>query len=820
MQNGLDQNQVLILRRQYGRNVLPKKENNSAFFIFLQQFKSPLIYILLIAVIISLFTSEITDVYLIGFVILLNVAMGFYQEYSAQKTLKALQNIIKNVAIVIRNGDKREVNVEDLVPRDLVVLGSGDKIPADGKLIEGVNFLVNEAILTGEEEAVSKTIDSKTNNLFMGTTVLAGSGIMEVEKIGPSTQIGKIGKSLEEVKNENTPLQNKLNNFAKVLALIILAVAAIIFVVGVIFQGRGFLEMLRLSIVLAVAAIPEGLSIAVTIIMALGMRRILKKHGLVKRLISIETLGSTMVICTDKTGTLTEGKMQVVKADFKNEDEALKALVLDNDERTNLEIALLNYVKQKGLNQHNIHDTNKRIYQEPFNSAAKYSMSVNEKNNSKTAYLLGAPDIMINFCKLNQNEKKVILEQIADWSQEGLRMLGVALKKNNSLDKLKEKSDFTYLGLLAIRDPLRPHVQDSIAEAKEAGVITKIVTGDYLGTAINVAKQIGLRTGPENVIDGERLRQIPEHELEKRLKDIDVFARVTPEEKLKIIHALQKQDQVVAMTGDGVNDAPALKKAEIGVVVGEKASEVAKEVGDLILLDGNFKTIVSAIEEGRLVFSNIKKVIAYVLSNSFAEIILIFGAMIVGLPAPLAVVQILWVHLICDGPPDVMLSFEPEEKYLMREKPQTLIKEEILDSTVKILVFLISFITGLSALVFFWYTNKTTGNFSLSQTVAFATIGMVSLVYIFSFKSFRKSLFTTEHFFANKYLILSVIYGWVLLLSAIYVPALNKLLNTTPLGIRHWLMILPVGIILTILVEIAKIYTNKKRTVSQSGPNQ
>lgn len=810
MQQGLNDHEVLASREKYGKNILPQKQRITAFGIFLNQFKSPLIYILVIAALISFLTSEITDVYLIGFVVLLNVAMGFYQEFSAQKTLQALKNLLKSTAIVIRNSSKKEIDIEEIVPKDLIVLGSGDKIPADGKLIDGVNFLVNEAILTGEEEAVSKKTQGKTSALFMGTTVLAGSGIMQVEKIGLATQMGKIGKSLEEVHDENTPLQNKLNKFAKTLAIIILVIAAIIFIVGVAFQGRGFLEMLRLSIVLAVAAIPEGLSIAVTIIMALGMRRILKKRGLVKRLISIETLGSTMVICTDKTGTLTEGKMQVVKTDFLDKEKAIKTIVLDNDERTNLEIALLNYAKKEGFFHHDIWEKNKRIYQEPFSSANKYSISVNENNKKKTAYLMGAPEIMINFCSISADQKKKVLSQIASLSEEGLRMLGVAIKESNSLDKLKEKTNFTYLGIVAIRDPIRPHVKDSIAKAREAGVITKIVTGDYLGTAINVAAQIGLRTAPENVIDGEELRRISERELERRLKDIDVFARVTPEEKLKIIHVLQQQKQVVAMTGDGVNDAPALKKAEIGVVVGEKASEVAKEVGDLILLDGNFSTIVAAIEEGRLVFANIKKVIAYVLSNSFAEIILIFGAMIFGLPAPLAVVQILWVHLICDGPPDVMLSFEPEEKYLMKEKPQTLIKEQILDPTVKILILFISTITGLSALAFFWYVNRTTGNFSLAQTMAFATVGMVSLVYIFSFKSFKRSLLKTENFFANKYLIYSVIYGWVLLLAAIYIPALNDWLGTTPLNFYHWLVILPIGIILTILVEFTKIYTNRK----------
>ncbi len=805
---GLKQEAVDKLALRYGKNVLPQKESDSGFLIFLRQFKSPLIYILLIAAIISIYAKEFFDVYLILAVVAVDVSMGFYQEFRAHKTFVALKNILQPTIIAIRNNQKTLINVQDLVPEDIVVLGSGDKIPADGELISGVNFLVNEAILTGEQEAVEKDKE-KNKELFMGTVVLSGSGIMKVQKIGASTAIGKIGKSLSSIKQQETPIQKKLSNFAKNLILIIIGIALIIFIVGYFLQGRDPWEMLRTSIVLAVAATPEGLPIAVTMVMALGMSRILRKKGLVKRLISIETLGATTIICTDKTGTLTEGKMQVVKTDFVKEKYALMATVLDNDQRTNLEIALLNYAKKQNLPTKNLLDSFERIYQEPFNSVTKYSLSVNQVDNKNMAFMMGAPDIIINFCKLSPGQKQKILQQVAFWADEGLRVLGVAINKEIK-DDFKNKKNYEFLGLIGIQDPLRSSVKNAIAEAQHAGVKTKIVTGDYLGTAISVAKELNLRVDAKNVMEGYALEKISNQDLAKIINDIDVFARVTPQQKLKIVEVLQAQNEIVAMTGDGVNDSPALKKADIGVVVGSDASEVAKETGDLILLDGNFKTILNAIEEGRLVFANLKKVIGYILSNSFAEIILIFSAMILDLPSPLTVVQILWTYLICDGPPDVLLSFEPKESYLMKTSPKVFQKEQFLDSYAKTLIVIISSIAGLSALVFFYYYYKTTNDINLARTVAFATIGAISLIYIFSFKSLKKSLFKTENFFANKYLIYGVIYGWVLLLSAIYLPILNKLLNTVPLKITYWIPVLSVGILVITIVELTKLFRNHK----------
>lgn len=808
---GLSAKEVVNLQEKFGENILPQKEKVSSFSIFIDQFKSPLIYILLFAALVSLYFREYFDVILIMIVILLDVLMGFYQEHKAQKTLEALRNILQPTAFVLRDGQRQEINISEIVPGDLVYLGSGDKISADGELIEGTNILINEAILTGEEEAREKKANSKDNLLYMGTIVLAGSGAMRIKSIGLQTEIGKIGKSLEVIEEEETPLQKKLNHFAKNLALFIAILCLVIFMVGFLFQDRNIWEMLRTAIVLAVAAIPGGLPIAVTVVMAIGMHRILQKKGLVKRLISIETLGSTMVICTDKTGTLTEGKMEVEKTDFIDEKNALLAITLDNDQRTNMEICLLNYAKTKKIDPVKITEKFPRIVQEPFSSETKVSYSINDITGQKTAFMLGAPEIVIKYCQLSKKSQEEIIKKVYNWANNGLRIIAIAYKYTGGLDELKKKQKYHWLGLIGIRDPLRKGVREVIENAKKAGIQTKIVTGDYLGTALKVASEIGLRTGKENILEGSELEKMSDLKLEKIIDDIDVFARITPDQKLKIIKVLQDKNETVAMTGDGVNDAPALKKADIGVVVGQDASEVAKETGDLILLDGNFSTIIAAVEEGRLVFSNIKKVVAYMLSNSFAAIVLIFGAMIFDLPAPLTIVQILWINLICDGPPDLVLSFEPKEKHLMLEKPEKLRKEEFLGKMSKTLIAVISSIAGLSALGFFWFFLDRTGDVALARTIAFVAIGIISLVYIFSFKSFEKSLFKTENFWQNKYLIWGVIYGWVLLLVAVYLPFFNKFIGTVPLSWTYWVLILGWGVFITILVELIKLFYHSRK---------
>lgn len=802
---GLSESQAIELRNEFGENSLPQRENASWILIFLSQFKSPLVYTLIVVSAISFFLKDYLNVVLILVVVLVNSLMGFFQEYRAQKTLLALRKILKPKIIVIRDGKRREIEISQLVPGDLAVLYSGDKVPADGKMIEGTNLLISEAILTGEEEAIQKSLEKGKSFLFMGTTVISGRGTMEVSKIGKETEMGRIGQSLSEIKEGKTPLQIRLEKFSKNLAVFILVICLGIFIVGIL-NKQDPLDMLIVSTILVVAAIPEGLPIAISVILTIGMRRILKRNGLVKKLLSVETLGATSVICTDKTGTLTRGIMQVVKVDFTDWKLALTALTLASNQKTNMEIAIWEYIKNaKEFDPEILFNSSKRIYEESFDSEKKYAMVINDFENKEVGFIVGAPEIILSFCNIEDADRKETLEKIEKWAEEGLRILGVASKQRGNL---KEKKNYTWLGIVGIEDPIREEVKEAIETARESGIDVKIVTGDYKKTAEKVAFNLGFKFGPENVIEGNELELISEDELKGKIKRLIIFARVTPHQKLKIVKALQENGEIVAMVGDGVNDSPALKKADIGVVVGE-ASEVAKESADLILLDSNFKTIVAACEEGRVIFSNIKKVVGYVLSNSFVEIVLIFGAILLKFPPPLLILQILWIHIICDGPPDIVLGFEPKESSVMNMRPKDIHKEDILSKSMKFLVVTVSLITGLMALTYFWYFYFIQGDLILARTIAFVSVAIIDLIYIFSFKNLKKSVIHSENFFGNKYLFGGVAYGIVLVIAAIYVPFLNRILETVPLNIYQWLLALSVGIAATFWVEIVKYISNK-----------
>jgi Ca2+-transporting ATPase len=810
---GLSENEVIELRKKFGENKLSERKGYSFVSVLFSQFKSPLIYILFFAMFISLIFKEYTDILLIGLVVVINVIMGFYQEYKAQRTLTLLKNVLKPMTLVIRGGKKKEVGNKELVPGDLVVLTAGDRVPADGKVVESLNLMVQESVLTGEESAVGKSsqeissegILDKSNLLFMGTTVIGGRAMLMVTQIGDETEIGKIGKSLINIEKEKTPLQIKLEKFSQKLAIAVAVVCVFIFIAGIL-HHENIWQMFKLAVVLSVAAIPEGLPMAVTIILSLGMKRILKRKGLVKRLISVETLGSTSVICTDKTGTITEGKMQVARIDSNNPEKMSLAAILNNNQKSNIEICLWNYIReQKLIDPKKISELYPRIYEEMFDSEKKYSFSMHEISGNKTAFFLGAPEIVLNFCNAKQAEKNKILLQAEEWASEGLKILGAAFKEGK---ELKEKTDYCWLGLIGIQDPIRPEVKESVAICQKAGIKIKIITGDHLKTAESVALNIGLKVNPENILSGHELEAISDDDLRKRINEISLFVRVSPHQKLKIVKALQDNGEVVAMTGDGVNDVLALKKANIGIAV-ENATDIAKEVSDLILLDSNFKTIVAACEEGRLIFSNIKKVIGFVLSNSFAEIILISGAILLGFPAPLTVAQILWIHLVCDGPPDILLGFEPKDMELSEATPQQFQKASIFDGPIRFLILSVSLTTGLLALLFFWQTMDRTQNLNLAQTITFATIASASLIYIFTFKNLRKSLIKSENFFKNKLLFLGVIYGYALILVAVYLPQANKILGTVPLKPIYWLLVLAVGVLSIVWIEAAKLIRKK-----------
>ncbi len=789
--HGLSEAEVLARRREFGENLLPEKPGPSHLALFLNQFRSPLIYILLVVIAVSAGFGEWAEVGLISAVVLVNVLLGFYQENSAQKTLTALKKVVKPKAWVMRTGQRLEVETRELVPGDVVLLIAGDRIPADGELLEGPNFLVQEAILTGEEEAVAKTILAPANRLFLGTTVLAGRGTMVVVKTGLATEVGKIGASLSQIIKEKTVLERKLAKFSQTLAIFILLISLAVFVVGVGYH-QDWWPTLEMAVILAVAAIPEGLPIALTMILSLGMRRILQRNGLVKNLMAMETLSATSVICTDKTGTLTEGKMQVVRTGFVDQEKMLWALALTNNQRTNVEVCLWDFAtKQKTDGWQDDFDGAERVFEIPFDSERKYALTVQKLQGTETAFIVGAPEIVLDLCRQTEEEKKKRLGEVEDWAKEGLRVLGAASKVDGDL---RHVGDFGWLGLVGLADPLRPEAKGAIELCRAAGIKPIIVTGDFRHTAESFARQLGFALPAGSVLEGKELEVMGDQELGERIGSIELFTRVTPHQKLRIVTALQGAGEVVAMTGDGVNDALALKKADIGVVVGN-ASDVAKEVADLILLDSNFQTIVAAVEEGRLILSNLKRVIGYMLADSFAEVVVIAGAWLTRLPSPLSIAQILWVHLICDGPIDVLMGFEPKEKDLMRRSPQAIQAEHFFDGRAKGMVATISLLVGLFSLLYFHNFFSGTGSLALAQTLAFATIACGSLIFVFAFKS---------KIFSNKYLWWGLVYGWLLALVAIYAPVMNRLLGTQPLSLAQWFLVLAPGVLSALVVGVIR----------------
>jgi Ca2+-transporting ATPase len=809
LQTGLNSAQVLELRKQYGENRFPSEKARSVWNILFAQIKSPLIYIILVAAAISLIVKEYGDFAIIIAVVVIDIILGSVQEYQAQKTYTALKGLMKPTTTVIREGKRAEIELWELVPGDLVVLGAGEKIPGDGEMMDCAKFSVDEAILTGESESVSKTSQQGSNLVFMGTTVLTGRGTMAVTKTAAKTELGQIATSLGEPQEEETPLQVRLKNFSKVLTFIVIGFTLVIMTVGLI-MGRSFLDMLRTSIILAIAAVPEGLLIAVTVILVVGMRKILKRQGLVKKLLAVETLGSVSTICTDKTGTLTEGRMRVTLSELKDEEHALQTMTLCNNLEGPVDVALWEYVKiREKKDPQNIFDRSTRKSEEFFTSETKFMITQTVIDGHEHFFLKGAPEILLRMCNVLKVDEKAILAKIDEWAKSGLRLIGLAHRSGGNLE---DHEGYLWDGLVGMEDPLRLEVIESIKIAHEAGIEVKMITGDYRLTAERIAKTIGILHGHDNIMEGEEFATLDDIQLSERVKTTSVFSRIRPQDKLRIVRALQANGEIVAMVGDGVNDAPALKRSNIGVVVGT-ATDVAKENADLILLDNNFKTIVAAVEEGRVIFDNIRKVVAYTLSNSFAEVITIFGAMMLGLPAPLLVAQILWIHLICDGPSDIVIGFEPKEEGIMKEKPKSL-KEPVLTGLGATLIGVISSVSAIIALVLFNYFFHIHHDASEGQTIVFASFAINSMVYIFAYRSMKSPLFKMNKLTSNKPLIYAVISGLAIALVALFVPGVRELLSLVPLTIPDILMVAGIAIGLLATVELAKWYRkwfNKKR---------
>jgi Ca2+-transporting ATPase len=816
---GLTAEQVNERRLEFGENRLPSEKGVSAWTILFNQLKSPLVYIILTAAGISLLLGEFGDFAIIMAVVVIDVILGFIQEYQAQRTYVALKGLLKPTTTVIRDGQREEVEVWELVPGDLVVLNAGEKAPGDGELLEATKLSLDEAILTGESEPVNKqaiqhagetafvNAPNPQTQVFMGTTAVTGRGILQITKTGTKTELGQIAASLSEHVEEDTPLQVRLKAFSKVLTYIVVAATLVILIVGV-WMGNEFFDMLRTSIILAIAAVPEGLLIAVTVILVLGMRKILRRSGLVKRLLAVETLGSVTVICTDKTGTLTEGRMRVNRSDLVDERRAWQTMVLCNNLEGPVDIALWEFAEKQNFGSpQDLFDSSLRLGEELFTSETKYMITdVTSKlfEGAHIFFLKGAPEIVLGMCDMEAEERQRLLAQVDAWAGDGLRLLGLAYRWEG---RMENYSGYTWLGLLGMEDPVREGVLEATRVAKKAGIQVKMITGDYRRTAERIASNIDLMQAGDQTLEGGQIAALTDAQLQEQVKKAAIFSRIRPQDKFRIIRALQANNEVTAMIGDGVNDAPALKRANIGVVVGS-ATDVAKENADLILLDNNFRTIVSAIEEGRVIFSNIRKVVAYVLSNSFAEVLTIFISMMLRWPAPLSVAQILWIHLICDGPLDIVLSFEPKEKGIMDEKPRAL-KAPILTRLGASLIAVISITSSIFALTLFGHYNQIHNDPVEGQSIVFASFAINSIVYIFAYRSMRLPIYRMNKLTANKPLIWAVAAGFLTIAIAFLVPGLRELLGITPLTLQEWLWVMGAATTLLVLVEIAKAVSRR-----------
>jgi len=864
---GLTEKEVRLRLKRDGHNKLPEEKAFSKIKIFLAQFKSPLVYILLIAGIVTLVLEDYTDSIVIFGAVFLNTIVGYVQENKADQGLRKLKEVLRVKAVVFREGLEKEIFQRNVVAGDIVFLRAGNKVPADARLVQAHNLRAKESALTGEWLAAEKKIAvlpedtplaDRDNMVYMGTIIESGWGRAVVTGTGLQTEIGKVAESIQDAKEKKTPYQKKLSRFSKIVGIIIVIISFFIFIEGMIVGGE-FVEMFSTSVAIAVAAIPEGLPVAMTVILALGMQRILKRKGLVRKLASAETLGSTSVILTDKTGTLTEAKMEVAnvytgskellfsgvndpvnssgKGILKNGKEshllALKIGMLCNESFVeNLEEptkqwiirgrptekALLVAGIQAGLSKEDLEKEQPMIDQFLFDPAYKYAASLHKfgpKNN--ILYFVGSPEKILDMSaylddgqkrKLLLADLKKIKEKINKTTNAGLRVVGVAYRetKDQKIDSDQEEKEkeLTFVGFFALHDPIRKSTKEAISVCRQAGMRPIIVTGDHKLTAQTVAHNLGFKIKPKNILEGKDLAKMSDQEFEDRIKDIQIYARVEPAQKLRIVQAWQKKGEVVAMTGDGINDAPALNQADIGVALGS-GTDVAKEVSDLVILTDNFNVIVAAIEEGRVIIDNIRKVITYLLSDSFSEVILVGVSLIFGWPLPIIAAQILWVNLIEDGPLGIALAFEKKERNVMAQKPEHY-SFFLLTREMKTLIFIIGLVTDVLLLALFYYLLKHIGYEIIHiRSVIFAALTIDSLFYIFSCKSLRRNIWRINPF-SNKFLIWAWVFGVVMLLAAIYLPPLQSLLKTVPLNLFDWTLILGVGLINIFLIEMTKYY--------------
>lgn len=875
---GLTAIEVAARMAAHGANVLPEERAPGPLALILRQLTSSLVYILLAAAAVSFGLRDFLDAQVILAAVILNVLVGFFQERRAQKTLEQLRRVVHFQALVIREGAELLVPAETIVPGDILVLKTGSRIPADGRIFQTADLTVNEAALTGESYPVPKIVKrfegavllaEQSNMVFLGTTVAQGGGLAVVTATGLATEIGKIAVQLRDMEEDPTPLQARLRVFSRLLGTAILCIALALFLLGVL-VGKPLTEIFTVSVAVAVAAIPEGLLVAVTVILTIGMRAILRQHALVRTLVAAETLGSTTVICTDKTGTLTEGEMSVVRIITESDDlgfdgraqtesfekndsastrAALKIGLLCNDAHIEhedqplehrlvvgnpTERALIFAAHAAGLTRHALEKDYPRLDAIPFDSERKYMVTLHRRPSGGNLVLIkGAPEKVLGACTsfdrdgahhvLTEERRDQLLRMSDRMSREGLRVIAFAHRHvEKNIDTIVALPDpfanAIFVGLLAMKDPLRAGAADTIRLCRRAGIRIVMITGDHKLTAQTIARELGLPAENENILTGEELGAMADYELEKRISSVSVYARVTPKDKLHIIDAWQARGEVVAMTGDGVNDAPALRSANIGVALGS-GTDVAQQAADVVLLDNNFRTIVAAVERGRVIYENIRKVVLYLLTDSFSEVIVIALALFASIvmadfPLPLLAAQILWINLVTDGLPNIALTLEPEEPEIMNEPPRDP-KQDLMTGEMKWLVGTVSVVSAFAAFAAFLYYWKVVEDLVLARTVVFAALGIDSLFYVFSIRNLRHSLFRVSPF-TNRPLLFAVAGGFLIQIVAIYAGPLQRILGTAPLGVNEWSMVAVAVVLVIASVEIVKAVFRSRQQTSLS----
>ncbi|NMB44342.1 MAG: calcium-translocating P-type ATPase, PMCA-type [Clostridiales bacterium] len=851
---GLNTSEASKRLEKNGKNKLNEAEKVSLVTRFINQLKDPMVIVLIVAALISAVTAiysqeSFADVIIILAVVVINAVLGVYQESKAEKAIEALQKMTAATTKVIRDGKQQEVKSEDLVVGDIIVLEAGDSIPADARILTSASMKVEESALTGESVPVDKisnvlelndakdiALGDRKNMVYMGTTLVYGHGTAVITSTGMDTEMGKIADAITQAKEQQTPLQIKLNELSKVLSWLVLGISVFIFLLSVYrlypdITGDGVLATFMLAVSLAVAAIPEGLAAVVTIVLSIGVTKMSNRNAVIRKLTAVETLGSTSVICSDKTGTLTQNKMTVV--DFYGDDENLLArtMSLCNDAHLNdeneaegepTEAALVNYAYKLNLSKDEMEEKFPRVAEAPFDSGRKLMSTIHKVDNKYEQYTKGAPDVLLGLCTtywdgtskqpLTDEKREEIASANKNLASQALRVLAAAtrtwdeLPQNDSPANLEK--DLCFVGLTGMIDPVRPEVKPAIDECKAAGVRAVMITGDHKDTAVAIAKQLGIIDDESEAITGQDLNELSDEQLEKEIEKYSVYARVQPEHKVRIVDAWQKKDKIVAMTGDGVNDAPSIKTANIGIGMGITGTDVTKNVADMVLADDNFATIVAAVEEGRRIYDNIRKTIQFLLASNLSEVLSILAATLFGFTI-LRPTHLLWINLITDTIPAIALGMEEGEDDAMQQPPREA-KEGVFARGLGFdVIWQGVMVTVLTVVAYFIGHYIESGVWEIAQsedgiTMAFLTLSMSEMFHSLNMRSRRHSIFTLKK--QNKYLFGAVIASFILTVVVIYVPFLSNAFQFQPISGLEFVIAIGLGALVIPIVEIVKFF--------------